>query len=143
VKRHCSTQVEPWSVHQRHERDHRVEAPVRERREVGVRRTRVLDPERRAPLFFLRQRDHALREIDTGHAGAATGEDAGVVSFAAPGVEHAPAVQVADEGEERRIVEPFAGDVGPAANLLGPRSGVSVPVARHVLDGEIVAHPPT
>src|SRR5712671_3945275 len=84
-----------------------------------------------------------MREVDAGHAGAATGEDAGVVSFAAPGVAHAPAVQVADEGEERRIVEPFAGDVGPAANLLGPRGGVSVPVARHVLDGEIVAHAPT
>ena len=95
-----------------------------------------------AALLSARQGDHALREIDTGHPGAAAREDARAVALAASGVEHAAPVQITDELEEGRIVEPFAGDVGPAADLLGPGLGVAVPVARHVLDGELVAHAP-
>src|SRR5438094_4510280 len=81
------------------------------------------------------------REVHAGHSGAAAREEARVVAFAAPGVEHTPPAQIADEREERRVVEPFAGDVGTAAHLLGPRLGVAVPVASDLLDGELVAHP--
>src|SRR5437016_3648242 len=81
------------------------------------------------------------REVHAGHSGAAAREEARVVAFAAPGVEHTPPAQIADEREERRVVEPSAGDVGTAAHLLGPRLGVAVPVASDLLDGEVVAHP--
>jgi len=118
----------------------RVEAGVREHREVGIRSANIRDAERLAPLFVLSQRDHPFREVDAGHARTAAGENPRVVAFAAAHVEHAPAAQVTDERQEGRIVEPLAGHVGAAANLLGPRSGVRVPVARDILDGEIVSH---
>src|SRR5499427_5290398 len=42
--------VETWTVHQGHERDHRVEARVGEHAELRVRRAQVADAQRRAAL---------------------------------------------------------------------------------------------
>src|SRR5713101_3353921 len=69
-------------------------------------------------------------------------EDARVVALATSGVENLATAQVAEELEERRIVQPFAGDVAAPAYLLGPRGGVRVPVACHLLFGESVDHQP-
>src|SRR5437016_7342743 len=90
------------------------------------------------------------REVHAGHSGAAAREEARVVAFAAPGVEHTPPAQIADEREERRVVEPFAGDVGTAARPTPRRSRPSSerPPRRRtrrssrdvVLDHEVFGH---
>jgi hypothetical protein len=131
-------QVEARTVHQGHERDHRVEGRIGEHAEICVGGARVADPQRSAALLFLRQLDHPLGDVDPGHVRATTGEEPRVVALTASGVEHLLATQVANERHERRVVQPFAGDVMALANLPGPRRGIVVPMAGHVFFGELV-----
>src|SRR5499433_1279621 len=133
--------VEARPVHESHEGDHRVEARVGEHAELCVRCAHIANAQRRAALLGRGELDHALGEIDAGHAGARAGEEARVVTFATARVQHVPGAEIAHESEERRIVEPLAGHVVTLAHLLRPGAGVDVPVARDVVLGDLgLAH---
>jgi len=67
--------------------------------------------------------------------------DAAVVAVAAARVEDLAAAQIADEGQEGRVVQELAGDVVALADFPGPRGRVVVPVAGDFLEGELgLAH---
>jgi hypothetical protein len=69
--------------------------------------------------------------------GAGPREDPGIVAVAASRVEDLAAAQIADEGQEGRVVQELAGDVVALPDFPGPRGRVVVPVARDFLEGEL------
>src|SRR5262249_16599219 len=93
-----------------------------------------------AALFLPGVPEHPFGDVHPGHPGAPPGQDAGVVSLAAAGVEDVLAGQIPDELEERRIVQSLPGDVVALANLARPRVGVAVPVAGDLGLGELLTH---
>jgi hypothetical protein len=134
-------EVEARAVHQGHEGHHGIEGGGREPGEVGIGGARVANPQRGAALLFLGQLDHPGGEIDAGHVRTGSREHAGVVAIAASRIEDRTAAQVADEGQEGRVVQELTGEVVALPDLSGPRGRVVVPVARDFLEGELgLAH---
>jgi hypothetical protein len=73
--------------------------------------------------------DELRRHVESGDAGSAEGEQAGVVSFSATDVESAQPGDVRQEFEEGRCVLVVAADIETGARQKGPAAGIGFPAA--------------